>query len=139
MAGIWPSLLPHSTHFTPKSIIRRRAVHNMLPFYMLHSLCSIPSTLGYNLQESLQVQLHLTTKEGEEHLIQVLFFFKYLIFCLSHSEKIIISHREHLIPQSELYSEKLDLWFFPDTSHCMYLTGFKPHNRSVKLAAVQKK
>lgn len=83
MAGIWPSSLSYSTHLTPKSIIKRKAVHNMPPFYTLHSLCSIPSTLEYNLRESLQVQLHLTRKGGEERFIQV-FFFKYLIFCLSH-------------------------------------------------------
>lgn len=34
---------------------------------MLHSLCSIPSALEHNLQESLQVLLHLTKKGGEEY------------------------------------------------------------------------
>jgi len=65
----------HTPHILlPKVSSRGRLSINMPPFYMLHSLCSIPSTLEYNLRESLQVQLHLTRKGGEEHLIQVFLF-----------------------------------------------------------------
>lgn len=59
MAGVSPFSLPDSTQFTPKTSIKRKAVPNASPPYTLHSPCSIPSIQEHNLQESLQVQLHL--------------------------------------------------------------------------------
>lgn len=60
-------------HHTPYILLpevspRERLSTACPPFYMLHSLCSTPSALEHNLQESLQVQLHLTRKGGEEYL-----------------------------------------------------------------------
>lgn len=65
----------HHTPFIllPKVLWREGLSITCPPFCMLHLLCSIPSAPEHNLQESLQVQLHLTRKRGEEYLSLWLF------------------------------------------------------------------